>query len=118
MGGGGKSYFSVLWLNMGKTYSLSMMDYEDDDVIELRRRFMNCLFDETEGDEYKSASFSLIYTKACAGENPLKIYDNNDDTLKNLVKQDLVNKNYVLVDDSNEENIFLTPKGKQDYIKI
>jgi hypothetical protein len=94
------------------------MDYEDDDIIELRRRFMNCLFDETGGDGYKSVSFSLVYTKACAGDNTLKIHDDNDDALKNLFKQDLVNKNYVLIDDSNEENIFLTPKGKQDYIKI
>jgi hypothetical protein len=103
---------------MAKTYSLFIMDYEDDIIIELRRRFMNCLFDETEGDEYKSVSFNLIYTKACAGEDTLKICDNNDDILKNLVKQDLVNKNYVLIDDSNEENMFLTPKGKQDYVKI
>jgi hypothetical protein len=102
---------------MAKTYSVSIMDYEDD-IIELRRRFMNYLFDETEGDEYKSVSFNLMYNKACAGENPLKIYDNNNDTLKNLVKQDLVNKNYVMIDDSNEENILLTPKGKQDYVKI
>ena len=51
-------------------------------------------------------------------KNTLKICDNNDDTLKNLVKQDLVNKNYVLIDDFNEENMFLTPKGKHDYIKI
>lgn len=50
-------------------------------------------------------------------EKTLKIYNNHDDALKNLVKQDLVNKNYVLIDGSNEENIFLTPKGKQDYIK-
>ncbi len=93
------------------------MDYGDD-VIELRRRFMNYLFDETEGDEYKSVSFNLIYNKACAGENPLKIYDSNNETLKNIVKQDLFSKNYVLIDDSNEENILLTPKGKQDCIKI
>jgi hypothetical protein len=50
-------------------------------------------------------------------EKTLKIYNNHDDAL-NLVKQDLVNKNYVLIDGSNEENIFLTPKGKQDYMKI
>jgi hypothetical protein len=93
------------------------MDYGDD-IIELRRRFMNYLFDEKEGDEYKSVSFNLIYNKACAGENHLKAYDNNNDTLKNIVKQDLVSKNYVLIDDSNEENILLTPKGKQDYMKI
>lgn len=79
---------------------------------------MNYLFDETGGDEYKSVSFNLIYDKACAGENPLKIYDNNNETLKNIIKQDLFSKNYVLFDDSNEENILLTPKGKQDYIKI
>jgi hypothetical protein len=30
----------------------------------------------------------------------------------------IVSKNYVLIDDSNEENILLTPKGKQDYMKI
>ena len=53
------------------------MDYGDD-IIELRRRFMNYLFDETEGDEYKSVSFNLIYNKACAGENHLKAYDNNN----------------------------------------
>jgi hypothetical protein len=93
------------------------MDYGDD-IIELRRRFMNYLFDEKEGDEYKSVSFNLIYNKACAGESHLKAYDNNNDTLKNIVKQDLVSKNYVLIDDSNEENILLTPKGKQDYMKI
>jgi len=102
----------------GKNIFAIIMDHEGDDVIELRRRFMNCLFDETEGDEYKSVSFNLVYTKACAGENTLKIYDSNDDTLKNVVKQDLVNKNYVLIDDSNEQNIFLTSKGKQDYMKI
>lgn len=49
------------------------MDYEEDDIIELRRRFMNCLFDETEGDEYESVSFNLMYTKACAGENTKNI---------------------------------------------
>lgn len=56
-----------------KNVSLSIMDYEEDDIIELRRRFMNCLFDETEGDEYKSVSFNLMYTKACAGENTKNI---------------------------------------------
>ena len=38
--------------------------------------------------------------------------------LKDLVKQDLVNKNYILIDDSDVENILITPKGKQDYIKL
>ena len=34
---------------------------------------MNCLFDETEGDEYESVSFNLMYTKACSGENTKNI---------------------------------------------
>jgi hypothetical protein len=66
---------------MAKIYSVSIMDYEDD-TIELRRRFMNYLFDETKGDEYKSVSFNLVDNKACAGVSPLEIYDNNNDPLK------------------------------------
>jgi len=90
----------------------------EDEIRELRKRFMNYLFDETEGDEFKSVSFDLIYNKACCDEEHLEIYDSTNDILKNLVKQDLVNKNYILIDDSNEENILITPKGKQDYIKL
>ena len=30
---------------------------------------MNHLFDETEGDEYKSVRFDIIYNKACYDDN-------------------------------------------------
>ncbi len=76
------------------------------------------LYDETEGDEYKSVSFDQIYNHACRDENDLEIFDSTNEMLKDLVKQDLINKNYILVDHSNEENILITPKGKQDYIKL
>lgn len=92
-----------------------IFEYE---IGELRKRFMNHLFDETEGDEYKSVSFDLIYNKACHDDENLEIYDSTNDILKNFVKQDLVNKNYILLDDSDTENILITPKGKQDYVKL
>jgi hypothetical protein len=76
------------------------------------------LYDETEGDEYKSVSFDQIYKHACRDENDLEIFDSTNEMLKDLVKQDLVNKNYILIDNSNEENILITSKGKQDYIKL
>ena len=80
---------------------------------------MLCLFDKTEGDEYRSISFDQIYKLACYDDNRnLEIYDSTNDILKDLVKQDLVNNNYVLIDDSNDENISITSKGKQDYIKL
>ena len=41
--------------------------------IELRRRFMNYLFDETEGDEYKSVSFTLYIIKHVLEKTTLKI---------------------------------------------
>ena len=76
------------------------------------------LYDETEGDEYKSVSFDQIYYHACRDENDLEIFDSTNEMLKDLVKQDLINKNYILIDHSNEENILITLKGKQDYIKL
>ena len=76
------------------------------------------LYDETEGDEYKSVSFDQIYNHACRNENDIEIFDSTNEMLKDLVKQDLVNKNYILIDRSNEENILITAKGKQDYIKL
>ena len=77
------------------------------------------LFDKTDGDEYKSVSFDQIYRLACFNDDGnLEIYDSTSDILKELVKQDLVNNNYILIDESNEENILITPKGKQDYIKL
>lgn len=94
-----------------------MISFENE-IRELRKRFMNHLFDETEGDEYKSISFDLLYNRACRDEENLEIYDSTNDMLKDLVKQDLVNKNYILIDDSDVENILITPKGKQDYIKL
>ncbi len=93
------------------------MDYEDD-IRELKKRFTNYLFDEIEWDEYKSVSFDFIYNKSCLGENSLESYDSNNDILKDLVKQYLVSKNYIMLDDSNEENILITSKGKQDYLKL
>jgi len=76
------------------------------------------LYDETEGDEYKSVSFDQIYNHACLDENDLEIFDRTNEMLKDLVKQDLISKNYILIDNSNEENILITSKGKQDYIKL
>lgn len=77
------------------------------------------LFDKIDGDEYESVSFEQIYKQACYDdERNLEIYDSSNDILKDLVKQDLVTKNYILIDDSNEKNIFITPRGKQDYIKL
>jgi hypothetical protein len=91
----------------------------ENEIREIRKRFMVHLFDKTEGDEYKSVSFDQIYKLACYNENgDLEIYDSTNDILKDLVKQDLVNSNYILIDESNEENISITPKGKQDYIKL
>jgi predicted transcriptional regulator len=56
---------------------------------------------------------------ACYNDDEnLEIYDSANDILKDLVKQDLVNSNYILIDESNEENISITAKGKQDYIKL
>ena len=92
-----------------------IFEYE---IGELRKRFMNHLFDETEGDEYKSVRFDIIYKKACYDDENLEIYDSTNDILKNLVKQDLVNKNYILLDDSDAENILITFNGKQDYMKL
>lgn len=89
----------------------------EEEVHELRKRFMNHLFDETEGDEYKTVSFDLIYNRACYNEH-LELYDTSNEILKNLVKQDLLNKNYILLDDSNVENILITTKGKEDYLKL
>lgn len=76
------------------------------------------LYDEIEGDEYKSVGFDQIYNYACRDENDIEIFDSTNEMLKDLVKQDLINKNYILIDNSNEENILITPKGKQDYIKL
>ncbi len=77
------------------------------------------LFDKTDGDEYKPVSFDQTYKHACYDdERNLEIFDSSNDVLKDLVKQDLVNKNYILIDDSNEKNIFITPRGKEDYIKL
>ncbi len=90
----------------------------EDEIRALRKRFMNRLFDETDGDEYKSVSFDLVYNEACRDEEQLEIFDSTNDMLKNLVKQDLINKNYIMIDDSNEENILITHEGKQDYIKL
>lgn len=90
----------------------------EDEIRVLRKRFMNRLFDETDGDEYKSVSFDLVYNKACCDEEQLEIFDSTNDMLKNLVKQDLIKKNYIMIDDSNEENILITNEGKQDYIKL
>jgi hypothetical protein len=91
----------------------------ENEIREIRKRFMLCLFDKTEGDEYRSVSFDQIYKLACYDDiRNLEIYDSANDILKDLVKQDLVNNNYVLVDDSNDENISITSKGKQDYIKL
>ncbi len=77
----------------------------ENEIGELRKRIMNYLFDETERDEYKSASLDLIYNKACYDVENLEIYDIANDILKNIVKEDLINKNYVLYDDSDVENI-------------
>ena len=51
-----------------------MISFENE-IRELRKRFMNHLFDETEGDEYKSVSFDLLYNRACRDEENLEIYD-------------------------------------------
>jgi hypothetical protein len=48
----------------------------------------------------------------------LEIHDSTNDILKNLVKQDLVNKNYILLDDSDAENILITFKDKREYMKL
>jgi hypothetical protein len=92
----------------------------ENEIREIRKRFMLCLFDKTEGDEYRSVSFDQIYKMACYDDDNrnLEIYDSTNDILKDLVKQDLVNNNYVLIDESNDENISITSKGKQDYIKL
>lgn len=89
----------------------------EDEIRELRKRFMYHLFDETEGDEYKTISFDLIYTRACYN-NQLEVYDTTNEILKNLVKQDLLNNGYIISDESNVENILITSKGKQDYLKL
>lgn len=80
---------------------------------------MKYLFDNTQGDEYWSISFDQMYKLACYDDDKdLEIYDSTNEILKELVKQDLVNNNYILIDKSNEENISITSKGKQDYIKL
>ncbi len=94
-----------------------MINYEDE-VRDMGKIFMNFLFDETEGDEYKSVGFDLVYNKTFTVKYPLQNYNGDYEILKSLVKQYLVNKDYILIDDSNEENILITLKGKQDYIKL
>ena len=44
------------------------------------------LYDETEGDEYKSVSFDHIYKHACRDENDLEIFDSTNEMLKDSSK--------------------------------
>ena len=88
------------------------------EVKNLVKSFMQCLFDETEGDEYKSVNFEFLYKTACKYEQDFELYDSSNEMLKELVKHDLLSKNYIMADESNAENIFITPKGKKDYLKL
>lgn len=90
----------------------------ESEVYNLVKSFMQCLFDETEGDEYKSVNFEFIYKLACKYEQDFEFYDSTNEVLKELVKQYLLNRSYIMADESNVENIFIAPKGKRDYLKL